>query len=555
MKEFIKKHHRVLFFTSWFIINLWQASTTGLLDDEAYYWVYSQYPAWGYYDHPPMISWLIQAGSMILPGEAGVRFFIVLLNVLTLVMINRLIPEENEFTFYAVCLSLAVAQIGGILAVPDLPLLFFSSLYFLAYKHFTEKPSAVNNIFLAVAIALLLYSKYHGILLVFFTLLSYPKLFLQPRTYLVAALALILFLPHLYWQYQHDFPSLQYHLRERNAPAYQFAFTTEYLIGQIAFAGPLTGWLLLYAAFKQKPSNLAEKAMKFSMIGVYLFFFLSSLRGRVEANWTVPAFIGLIVLSTAFLSAHHQQRRWLVYSLPVTLILILVVRIFLAMDLPRNPDIPKDEFHDNEAWTAEVKEHSGGLPVVFLDSYQKPSKYYFYQQTPSFGLNTAYYRRNNFNFWPMEDSLIGKRTYVVARKNDMFQDAFRHIHLSTKYGAAVVENYYSFSKVQLRNPEAVKKTADEYEFRFDVYASEFQQQFFDRNPYDTARVYIAVIKENFHPELIPTNLKLSDLKGNTAVSTVLKHAFPSGKHNLRLCISTAIPGYPSLNSTIFRLEN
>jgi hypothetical protein len=202
-----------------------------------------------------------------------------------------------------------------------------------------------------------------------------------------------------------------------------------------------------------------------------------------------------------------------------------------------------------------VKEHSGGLPVVFLDSYQKPSKYYFYQQTPSFGLNTAYYRRNNFNFWPMEDSLIGKRTYVVARKNDMFQDAFRHIHLSTKYGAAVVENYYSFSKVQLRNPEAVKKTADEYEFRFDVYASEFQQQFFDRNPYDTARVYIAVIKENFHPELIPTNLKLSDLKGNTAVSTVLKHAFPSGKHNLRLCISTAIPGYPSLNSTIFRLEN
>jgi len=55
MKEFIKKHHRVLFFTSWFIINLWQAATTGLLDDEAYYWVYSQYPAWGYYDHPPMI--------------------------------------------------------------------------------------------------------------------------------------------------------------------------------------------------------------------------------------------------------------------------------------------------------------------------------------------------------------------------------------------------------------------------------------------------------------------------------------------------------------------
>ena len=47
MYSFVKKNHRVLFFASWFILNLIQAYFTELLDDEAYYWVYSRFPAWG----------------------------------------------------------------------------------------------------------------------------------------------------------------------------------------------------------------------------------------------------------------------------------------------------------------------------------------------------------------------------------------------------------------------------------------------------------------------------------------------------------------------------
>ena len=555
MKAFISKHHRLLFFSAWFIINFWQAATTGLLDDEAYYWVYSQYPSWGYYDHPPMISWLIQAGNALFPGEAGLRFFIVVLNTLTLVILQQLTAKENSVSFYAVCGSMAVAQIGGILAVPDLPLLFFAALFFYCYKRFIEKPSALSNFLLSLSIALLLYSKYHGILLVIFTIISYPKLLTQFRTYIVAILALILFSPHLFWQYTHDFPSFQYHLFERNAPAYQFAFTTEYLTGQLAFAGPLMEWLIIYAAFKQKPANLAEKAIKFSMAGIYLFFLLSSIRGRVEANWTVPAFTGLIILSTAYFGNHRKQRKWLIYSLPVTLILVFIVRIFMSLDLPRNPDVPKDEMHGNKDWTSEVTQVSNGLPVVFLDSYQKPSKYYFYEQKPSFGLNTAYYRRNNFNFWPLEDSLIGKKAFVIGRKSALFEDAFQHIHLTTKYGAAVIENFYSFSKVQLRHPQAEKISEHVYELKFRVHASDFQHEYFNKHPYDTTGIYIAVIKENFDPVIFPTALKLKDLKGKNEVITEIELPVTPGKHNLRLCIGSAIPGYPSLNSTIFKIEN
>ncbi len=39
-----------------FILNVIQGSSTELLPDEAYYWVYSQYMDWGFFDHPPLVA-------------------------------------------------------------------------------------------------------------------------------------------------------------------------------------------------------------------------------------------------------------------------------------------------------------------------------------------------------------------------------------------------------------------------------------------------------------------------------------------------------------------
>jgi len=33
-----------------------------LVTDEAYYWSWAQWPDWGYFDHPPMVSWLASLG-------------------------------------------------------------------------------------------------------------------------------------------------------------------------------------------------------------------------------------------------------------------------------------------------------------------------------------------------------------------------------------------------------------------------------------------------------------------------------------------------------------
>ena len=50
------------------------AAALPLSADEAYYWLWSLHPAFGYFDHPPMIAWLIRAGTFVLGDTPlGVR--------------------------------------------------------------------------------------------------------------------------------------------------------------------------------------------------------------------------------------------------------------------------------------------------------------------------------------------------------------------------------------------------------------------------------------------------------------------------------------------------
>ena len=293
--KILQRNQKAIFYLLWFVVNLIQAGMTGLFDDEAYYWMYSKFPAWGYFDHPPMIGILIKAGYNLFGNELGLRFFIVLISTATLWAIDSLLEQRNDRLFYALALSMGLLQIGGIIAVPDLPLMFFVALFFLAYKKFTQSASIWNTVLLGLIVALMFYSKYHGVLIVFFTLLSNLKLFTRWQTYLAGLMASCFF--HRIFTGStsiiiHPFNTI---LFERNAIDYRASFTIEYIIGQVLLAGPLIGWLLLWAAGKHKPASLTEKALRWNFFGIYGLFLLSTLKGQAEANWTVPAFVSLIV--------------------------------------------------------------------------------------------------------------------------------------------------------------------------------------------------------------------------------------------------------------------
>src|SRR5664279_2164938 len=90
----------------WGILNLLQAWLTPLNDDEAYYWMYSKYLAWGYFDHPPMIALMIRIGYSFFHNELGVRLIVVLTQLIALSVIWLLTDKgqrekkENILIFF-----------------------------------------------------------------------------------------------------------------------------------------------------------------------------------------------------------------------------------------------------------------------------------------------------------------------------------------------------------------------------------------------------------------------------------------------------------------------
>ena len=411
MVTFFQKHHRWLFYSSWLLLALAQSASTELIADEAYYWVYSKFPAWGYFDHPPMIAMLIKAGYSVFHNELGVRLICALLSTFTILITESLTERKNPFLFYMIVLSIGVLQIAGFIAVPDTPLLFFTAVFFYLYRRFIKNINWQNALLLGLSVALLFYTKYHGLLIVLFTILSNLKLTRYWQTWLAGLFALLLYFPHLLWQYQHDWVSFRYHLFESNVSAYKFSYTSDYLVGQLLLAGPLAGFILLPAAFLYQSKIKSEKALKFTLLGVYSIFLISSFRGKVEANWTMPALIPLVVLSHQYIIDKISWIKPLRIIAFISLLLIIAGRLYLVVEI--GPDnAVKGRFHNNKSWAKAVAAKTGDLPVVFYNSYQRTSLFWFYSGKFSHSHNPYWDRRNNYNFWPTESNLLGKKVFI-----------------------------------------------------------------------------------------------------------------------------------------------
>jgi hypothetical protein len=393
------------------------------------------------------------------------------------------------------------------------------------------------------------------VLVVLFTLASNPKLLTKSRIYVAATTAFILFLPHIYWQYAHGFPSIQYHLMERIDSSYEFSSTFDYLLQQLVLVGPVSSIVLLWAFLRKRPLDMLERALKFTTVGFYLFFLLYSFRGPVEANWTFPAFIGLIVLSHQYLVDKKHLRKLVNVLALITLCIVFLGRLYLAGCLPRL-GLKDDEFLMNKEWADDISAKANGLPVFFVDSYQRASKFWFYSGHPAYSLNTLDYRRNGFNFWPLEDSLQHKRMFSVyqGKHRDIFNDSFQ-----TDKGVflgRVINDYFSFSRILFIDGKGLAGTSNQLldlQFRCNVDSNSFLRL---HPQFDTAHVWMAVYtKDVDEPVILPTTITLKNIRmRNQALGGSVKLEVPAGKYIARLGISSCIPNWPTINSTVFDLQ-
>jgi hypothetical protein len=505
-----------------------------------------------------MTGLLIKMGYAAFPTEIGVRLFPLLLNTLSLLIIEKLTACKNPFLFYAIALSIAVLQISGFVAVPDIPLIFFTALFFWFYKKFTENYSLQNTFLLGLCIALLLYSKYHAVLIVFFTLLSNLRLLTRYKAWLAVAIAFLLFIPHLLWQYNHDWISFRYHLFESNVNPYKISYTTEYIIGQVLLAGPLAGIILLPAAFLYQPKDKTEKALRYTMIGVYAFFLLSSFRGRVEANWTAPVLVPLIVLSHQFLnekigSFAVKGQKWLYRLLPVTLVLVVFARVIMIADILPVKAI-QQRYHAWKKWPTEMRERTKGSKIVFSSSYQRASKYWFYSGQWTHSQNWYMDGRNNYNFWPTEDSVLGEPVHFLdIYRLNRFPDS-----LKTPIGWVGYRydsSFLSFAKIAIQTT-ATKYTlnqGDSLQLHCSFSMPEHYARFIRTHTIENDTTRIGIFNRKGWVGEIDTKLRLQQMITDYPITIKIRPVLEPGEYYLRFTIKCG-QNNSTHNSSKLKLE-
>ncbi|MFP5386282.1 MAG: ArnT family glycosyltransferase [Bacteriovoracia bacterium] len=406
----MSKTLRIAFVTI-FLFQLLMTMGFELAHDEAYYWLYSRNLDWGYFDHPPFVGVIIRFFSFLPHSEFAVRVGFVILQFASLSLLLTL--TGYSWIPFLLFFSFPLASLTGLLALPDIPLLFMTACYCYQLKRFLRENNFLNSILLGFIIGLLFYAKYHGELVVFFTLVALPRLILQKSFYIVALSALVTFFPHFWWQYQHDFSTLRYHFLERPSSSFSLKRIMEFLGLQMVlaglFAGPITWWIVL----KTKTAHQFDRAMKTVSIGTVVFFLISTMTKKFEANWTIFLAVPLIYLASP---SPLWKKRWIKNLLLSSFVIVLLSRVLFLLPPGQLPVKRLKEFKGWETWVLEVESVCGTTSLI-ANSYQIASKLSFYLEREINALN-YHSRKNQFDYWRFDKSLPTKEVCYITDKGD-----------------------------------------------------------------------------------------------------------------------------------------
>lgn len=199
--------------------------------------------AWGYSSVPPVTSWISLLIKLLGGSVFWVKFFPALFGALTMVVVWKT-TEVLKGNLFAQCLASLGVLLSVLLRVNtlyqpnSLDILCWTGTYFVVIKYL-DTPKSKWLYVTAAVFAIGFLNKYN---IVFLLLGLLPALICSPERkllyhkhlYLAAVLGLLLVLPNLIWQYQHDFP-VQKHLKELSKTQLIHVNMLDFLKSQVLF--------------------------------------------------------------------------------------------------------------------------------------------------------------------------------------------------------------------------------------------------------------------------------------------------------------------------------
>jgi hypothetical protein len=281
-----------------------------LSGDEAYFVRWAQHLDYGYYDHPPMIGWILHVMLYLGHSEVWLRLPSILVSTLIAIGIYRMLKPQDEVkaTLIAMLFLLAPLNILNVLVTTDTPLilLVFLSLASLYKALQTEKLRWF--LLSGVCFGLAFLSKYFAVLLG----LSYLLYFLftsknRQKTsgfFLLFLVSIPFALINIYWNYTHCWDNILFNLYTRNEGEQASLGKFAMFIGvQIYLMTPPLIYFLFRkrAQFVQKIKREQFQIFFFVFVVPMAVFALLSFKKVVGLHWVLAFYPALYLLLFQFL--------------------------------------------------------------------------------------------------------------------------------------------------------------------------------------------------------------------------------------------------------------
>lgn len=319
----------------------------GPMPQDAYYFFYSQHPALSYFDHPPMIAYILRLFTLMLGNNIiAIKFADSLVTLLTLIVFYKLaqcfLGIRQLKKAVLLLISTLMVAILSLVTTPDAPLLLFwaLSLYLLYHAIFLNRP--VYWLWAGLSMGLAFDSKYTaiflpaGLLLFLLVAAPYRRYFASKWFWLSVIIFLIVVSPVVIWNAENHFASFKFQSTSRMSPSTGIHLQLKYFFGlighQLLVVGPVLLLLLIgftYRIFKKYKFSIFQMAperlfLLCFFLPLVISFTLLSFLFWVKLNWLMPAYLSAIIWASVYI-----RDKWVNYQL----IFSFAVHVLMAVEI------------------------------------------------------------------------------------------------------------------------------------------------------------------------------------------------------------------------------
>ena len=368
-------------------------------------------------------------------------FISVILSIALFYFLNILFNEKTAFWAVVVASTTFIFALGSLIITPDAPLLLFWLLMMISlYQSVRSGKNSwwiLTGIFLGAAFI----SKYTAIFaaigaLLYLVVLKQRRIYLKKIGPLLAFIAaLIVSLPVIIWNYQHNWASFGFQSERRAGelvslrPDYFLEFVGSQ-VGELGiFLMPLFIWGMIKAIGKAKDDERIGLFFWFGLPALVFFTAISPLT-YVKMNWLAPAYLSGLPLALYFYfsSTKRSLKTYGVFALVFSTILTAGIHILVMLPgfgLGRADSI--NGFKELSARVDEIKKGLESQGQLFICGYEYKTasqlRFYLKGQPETCSNNIVGKKGLAYDYWSDPDTLVGYNCIFVYDERNRYKEA------------------------------------------------------------------------------------------------------------------------------------